>query len=50
MATLALAPFVAPLAGTTFFILIGAFVLTPFVTLSGIPDALLGVIAESGAV
>jgi tripartite ATP-independent transporter DctM subunit len=35
--------------GTTFLILIGAFVLTPFVTLSGIPDALLGVIAESGA-
>lgn len=35
--------------GTTFLILIGAFVLTPFVTLSGIPDALLALIAESGA-
>ena len=35
--------------GTTFLILIGAFVLTPFVTLSGIPDALLALISESGA-
>lgn len=35
--------------GTTFLILIGAFVLTPFITLSGIPDALLTLIADSGA-
>lgn len=35
--------------GTAFLILIGAFVLTPFVTLSGIPDALLALIAQSGA-
>ncbi len=35
--------------GTTFLILIGAFVLTPFITLSGIPDALLSLIADSGA-
>jgi tripartite ATP-independent transporter DctM subunit len=34
---------------TTFYILIGAFVFTPFIALSGIPDALLGVLLDTGA-
>ena len=36
-------------SATTFFILMGAFVFTPFVALSGIPDALLGALNQLDA-